>query len=356
MFLYSYAPEKIYDIENILLIDAIHENDDDKIVKLSNLMLQGALISSNYTNALGLLYNILSRMKNPTLIVNGEVNSRFLLLSLVRLEILYNVGDYLQCAELAEEILQVINPEIIDKIKPASFSTNLFVNHIIDTLRLGAFAKLQLLDDDLEDFFIKVQEKLSSELPEKGCILAIRDYLAGKPYSTGTIEECSSLSKVVFLILQEFSSLKDDYKVFAQNIYQAKLLASDIHQKELELLCDLLIGYAYAESGAYGKAEAIYNDILSNAENKAMFGILLLSRYFMAKLYVTESKTEKAMLLINDSLAMLQKHQNKAKIIFALFEKLYIDTAKSANLASSNIDSEEQKLAAFNDKLAFTKL
>jgi hypothetical protein len=47
--LYSYSPSKIYHIENLLLIDAINEGDDEKIVKLSNLMLQGALVSSNYT-------------------------------------------------------------------------------------------------------------------------------------------------------------------------------------------------------------------------------------------------------------------------------------------------------------------
>ncbi len=54
MSLYGYSPAKIYFIENMLLMDAINENDNEKIVKLSNLMLQGALISSNYTDALGL--------------------------------------------------------------------------------------------------------------------------------------------------------------------------------------------------------------------------------------------------------------------------------------------------------------
>ena len=83
MYLYSYSPEKIYFIENILLMDAINTNDTDKIVKLSNLMLQGALISSNYTDALGLLHNILTRMTEPTLITNGAVNTKFLLLSLL---------------------------------------------------------------------------------------------------------------------------------------------------------------------------------------------------------------------------------------------------------------------------------
>ncbi len=150
MSLYGYSPAKIYFIENMLLMDAINEDDDDKIVKLSNLMLQGALISSNYTDALGLLHNILSRMPNPTLMVDGAVNTKFLLLSLVHIEILYNVGDFRTCADIAEEILSVLSPEILDKVKPASFSTNLFVSHILETCRLAGFAKLLLMDENLE--------------------------------------------------------------------------------------------------------------------------------------------------------------------------------------------------------------
>ena len=81
-------------------------------------MLQGALISANYTDALTLLHNILSRMKNPTLMVYGAVNIRFLLLSLVNIEILFNIGDFKSCIDSAEEILSVITPDVIEKAKP----------------------------------------------------------------------------------------------------------------------------------------------------------------------------------------------------------------------------------------------
>ena len=57
-------------------MDAINSGDNEKIVKLSNLMLQGALISANYTDALGLLHNILSRMPQPKLIVDGTINTK----------------------------------------------------------------------------------------------------------------------------------------------------------------------------------------------------------------------------------------------------------------------------------------
>ena len=349
-YLYSYAPTKIYFIENILLTDAINENDNEKIVKLSNIMLQGALISSNYTDALGLLNNILSRMSNPTLIVDGAINTKFLLLSLVNIEILYNIGKYRECVDTATEVLSVIKIEMIDKIKPTSFSTDSFVSHIFETMRLAAFAKLYLMDNNLESFFELIKVTMDMDLPEKDCILAIRDFLAGKVYYTGVIEEYSPFSKIVFLILQEISNLqtKCDYKKFAQNIYQAKLLAEDINQSEIKYFCDLLIAYAYSKIGITVKANSIYQDVNSKAEISAMFNILIISKYFMAKL---ETEPEKIHTIITDALDTIKKHDNQAVILYALFEKLYIDTVRKYELPVNNIESDELKLEQYNEIL-----
>lgn len=249
MSLYNYSPEKIYAIENVLLIDAMNENNDEKIVKLSNLMLQGALIASNYTDALTLLHNILTRMPNPTLVVDGNINTKFLLLSLVNIEILFNIGDFAQCVDVAKDLLGILQPTVIEKIKPVSFSTNLFIGHMLETFRLAAFAKLFLMDEGLDDLFQAIKASLNTELPDKDCILAIRDFLNGQRFSPSNIESSTAFAKVIYLILQEFEQHSDDYKTFAQNIYQAKLLAADLHQIQLEMFCDLLIAYSYANIG-----------------------------------------------------------------------------------------------------------
>ena len=347
MFLYSYSPAKIYYIENILLMDAIEKGNDEKIVKLSNLMLQGALISSNYTDALGLLHNILSRMKHPTLTVDGEINVKFLLLSLVNIEILYNIGNFKQCVEVAESLLNVLSKESIEKAKPASFSINSFVSHIMDTLRLAALAKMYMLDSDIEEYFSKVQTAIGSELPEKDCINAIINFLADKPYSTDNIEGYSPYSKIIFLILQEINSLQTNYKQFAQNIYQAKLLASDINQKELELFCDLLIGYAYSKVNVEEKAEAIYEDILKTAEKDAIFNILALAKYFIAKLYLQTDCKKEAVKIIKDTLSLIREYENQDKLLFVLCKKLYIDAIES----DSDSEAEWNYIEPFKESL-----
>ncbi len=346
MSLYKYSPEKIYPIEKILLMDEINNNNNEKIVKLSNLMLQGALISSNYSEALSALQNILERCENPSLIVDGAINTKFLLLSLVNIEILFNLGDFERCIELGEELTKVIKPDIIEKIKPVNFSTNLFVSHLSETFRLVAFAKLLMLDSDLNEFFESVKNSLNAELPEKDCIIAIKDFLRGKNYTPSNIQNAQPFSKIIFLILQELSQTNKKYKIFAQNIYQAKLLAADIHQAQLEFICDLLIAYAYAKSGVPQKADAIFDDVLKKSENSAIFNINVITNYLMAKTKLENGNTEDALLIINNALGYIQKH-NKSKVFYAMFEKLYINAAEKEKLPI-DIMSEQQKLAALS--------
>ena len=344
MSLYSYSPEKIYSIENVLLMDAMKESDDEKIVKLSNLMLQGALISSNYTDAVSLMHNILTRMKNPSLVTDNKINTKFLLLSLVNIEILFNIGDFYNCIEIAEDMLKYISKDILGSITPKGFSTNLFVTHMMETFRLAAFAKIIVLNNDLDEFLEKIKNTFEEELPDKESIVCIRDFLAGKTYVPSGTENATPFSKAVLLLLEQFSEKRTDYKEFAQNCYQAKLLASDLHQSQIERFCDILIAYAYANIGIKQKAEAIYKDVIEKAEKSAIFNSLILSKYFMAKLKISNHEYEEATLLINDALSLIQKDDNQAKIFYALLEKLFIEVAENNSSLKIDISSEKQKL------------
>ena len=134
------------------------------------------------------------------------------------------------------------------------------------------------------------------------------------------------------------SSSKDDALL-------AKLLAAEINQYQLEMFCDLLIGYAYSKAGAKKKAEIIFNDVLENSQKSAIFNTTVLAKYFIAQLKVEKSEIDEALQLVNECLAQLQKYNNRSKIIYVLFEKLFIEIVKSQEMENIDVDSEEQKLA-----------
>ena len=116
------------------------------------------------------------------------------------------------------------------------------------------------------------------------------------------------------------------------------------------MFCDLLIAYAYSKIGIIPKAKAIYEDVQNVAETSAIFNILLISQYLLAKL---QDNNEKALFIINDSLALLRKQNNQSKILYALFEKAYIDVVKTMEITSIDLETEEQKLVELKTELAF---
>ena len=109
-----------------------------------------------------------------------------------------------------------------------------------------------------------------------------------------------------------------------------------------------MIAYAYSKNNVLEKSEVIYKDVLSISEKSAMFNLLALSKYLIA----LQKKDEKALLHINDVLALLRKYDNQAKILYALLEKLYIDMMKEDNINNIDLKNEELKLAELKEPLA----
>jgi uncharacterized protein YueI len=62
------------------------------------------------------------------------------------------------------------------------------------------------------------------------------------------------------------------------------------------------------------------------------------------------SDNDNQLIIVNNALEALQKSNNDNKILYALFEQLYIKIAEENNL-SINIKSEKEKLTPFKDSL-----
>ena len=142
--------------------------------------------------------------------------------------------------------------------------------------------------------------------------------------------------------------MKDDYKRFAQNIFQAKLLAEEIHQNEIKYLCDLLIAYAYSKIGITAKAEHIYNDVMAYSERSAMFNILMTSKYLFAILHA-KSAPEESLYAINDALSIIRNNDNTAALFYTMFEKLFIRVVKQHHFENIDAESEERKLDSYRE-------
>ena len=82
-----------------------------------------------------------------------------------------------------------------------------------------------------------------------------------------------------------------------------------------------------------------------------MFNLITIAKYFKALLCRDMNRAEEAMQLVNDSLAIIQRYNNQAKILYVLFEKLYIQLAEEQNLTFVDIESEEYKIANYTEKL-----
>ena len=199
------------------------------------------------------------------------------------------------------------------------------------------------MDNNIEQYFDTVKKAFKEELPEKNCILAIKDFLAGKKYVPSHTEEETPFSKIIYLLLQELSETNKDYKIFALNVYQAKLLSEDIHQTQLGYICDLLIAYAYSKIGIISKGLYICNDILEISEKSAIFNTTILANYLIAKTKIDCNENNEALTIINNVLDKIQIHNNQAKIFYAMFEKLYIETMQKCN-QPFNIITETKKL------------
>ena len=79
-----------------------------------------------------------------------------------------------------------------------------------------------------------------------------------------------------------------------------------------------------------------------------MFNILILAKYFLARL---EKEPQDSILIVSDALDIIRKHENQALILYVLFEKMYIDYASQTGVSETSLELETQKLNDYKEKL-----
>ena len=339
--LYKYTPNEVYNIAQLVLSNLEQATDDKKILNLYNKMLQGCFIGGNYSYALDLIHKILRKFTNAS--INPQDNNfdvKYFLISLVKIEVLFSIGNFKDCVEAGEEILDVLTPSLIPQLKPENLSAKQFEEVIYDAMCFVALSKLLLLQGDLKDFRAKIQTN-TGQLPKVFDMFStLEKIIKGEKalILSGDALKDDKFSKVVFSVIKAFGDENIDYNRFADNIYQAKISAKMNKLTQIELICDLLIGYSYFKLGQEDKASSIYYNILESSTKNGLKMVTYLDWYLISMLKFEQRDIEVAFGIAHNAVIQLEKDRNSGDFIFYLFRiflaKIY--TAKNNQEAAES--------------------
>ena len=342
--LYKYTPNKIHNITQIILQNLETSTDDKKVINLCNKMLQGCLIGGNYSYALELVHKILSRLKNSSLNPNDtNFNSAFFLVSLIKIEILFSIGNFKDCVISGTEIINYINSKNLQKLKPQNLSLKEFEEVIEDTSVFILLSKIILLQKDL-DKFVELYKDNMEKIPEAfGNLYLLEKVLRGEKITVNKKDLPSNdkFSKVIFNLIQAFQNSPDS-KAFADYIYKAKINAKKHKLTQFELVCDLLIGLSYFSINQSKKALSIYYNVLDISVKNGLKTVIYLAWYFISVLKFEQREIEVAFGIATNAIIQLEKDSNSSDILFLLFKIILAkifeakNDTKSANLCIEN--------------------
>ncbi len=325
--LYRYSPNEIHNIAQIILNNLEKTTEDKKIINFCNKMLQGCLISGNYSYALELVHKILMRFSNASINPDDKnFNETFFLISLIKIEILFSIGDLKTCEECGEEILNILTPEIILRLKPEHLSIKQFEKVILDSMAFVGITKIILLkrDEQIQNFIEKIQTNIGNKPEIFDLLIYLEKIIKGRACKlpSDMMVNDNKFSKIALNIIKAFCENHSDFKKFAQNIYQAKITAKIHKLSQIELICDLLIGYAYFKLKKERKSFNIYQIILDASEKNGLKMITYTTRYLIALLKFEQQDIEISYGIVNNAIIQLEKDLESGDLMLFLYRVL----------------------------------
>ncbi len=321
--LYDYVPDKTSEIAEETLKNLEATKDTDKIILLCNKMINGALGTGDYNHALELTYKVLALLPYSSLNPSDPTfNKYFFLMSLVHIQILFNVGALKDSLDIGYKVLNFVNDSTLPMLKPDYFTDEDFRALVIDSVGYAALANVLLLFGNVEQFLEIVRKDLSGVPKSYDLFVALQDLMHGRTISVEglNVDENDRFGMVVLNIINAFLLSDGDYNIFAEHIYKAKISAKITKLHQLELFADLLIGYAYMQLGSYKKAESIVYKIIKTTNSNGMTTLLYVAWFVMGELNLKQHKYDVAFGIVNNSLIQLEKNNITSEYLLMLFK------------------------------------
>ena len=321
--IYEFLPNKNSRIAEATLKRLEESNDSENVINLCNRMIQGCVDNGNYTYALELTHKILSRLPSGSIDPSSpDFNKYFFLMSLIHIEILFNIGALEDCLDVGYKVLSVVNQSNIDKLKPDNLSKEEFVKIVIDAVGFVALSNVLQLKGNVQEFLNIVKGDLPNLPPSYDIFNALQNFIRGErgTYSPVMVSELDKFSGSLFHIMEAFNKYLNDSNSFAEEIYAAKRLARYNKVHQLEYFCDLLIGYAYINLESYDKASLIIYKIIRATGDNGMSNLTYLAWYFMSEMSIRQGRYTVAYGIVNNSQIQLEKADNSNEYLTMLFK------------------------------------
>ena len=318
--LYDYIPEKTYLIADTTLRNIEKTGDTDKIIQLCNKMIMGAIASGDYNKALELIHKVLALLPassiNPA---DANFNHYYFLISLIHIQILFNIGALIDCLDVGYKVLNVINNSTLDILKPDYYTEDDFKILITDAIGFVALANVLLLTGSCCEFLKILRNELDFVPQSYDLFIILENILRGNCNSVniGHVSENDKFGSILISLINAFTGKESE---FPENIYSAKIMARDLNLHQLELFADLMIGYAYVKIQSYQKAEYIIYEIIKETSKNGMSVLLYIAWYIMSELYLRQEKYDVAFGILNNSLIQLEKNNIAGEYILMLFK------------------------------------
>ena len=320
--LYEYVPEKTQDIAELTLKNLERTTEIEKIIKLCSRMIQGAIASANYRHALTLTHKVLSLIPNASIDPDApNFNLYFFLMSLIHIEILFNLGAFEDCLEVGLRVLNVVNNNNIDRLKPEYMNDEQFKTLIKNCVAYVAISYAVQLKGNVADFLNTAYALLDFIPKTYNIFIELENLIFGRKVSLDeSMIGDDIFSGIFFNILSAFAFCKDDNHEFAEKIYQAKLYARNSHIKQIENFCDMIIAYTYINFGNYEKATDILYKIIKTAKDTGMFLLEQMCWYILSEMHLRQKKIDIAYGMLNNAIIQLERSGKVSDYIMMLFK------------------------------------
>lgn len=318
--LYDYIPEKTSEIAEATLRNIEKTGDTDKIIQLCNKMIMGALGVGDYNHALELTHKVLALLPPSSINPNdANFNHYFFLISLIHIQILFNIGALVDCLDVGYKVLNMVNNSTIEILKPDYYPLEDFKTLVVDSAGFVALANVLLMTGGVREFLNILKQELDCIPQSYDLFAGLEDLMRGTEISVQVNEVAQNdrFGGVLINLINAFAGIDGQY---TEHIYRAKVVAKENRLHQLELFADLLIGHAYVQAQSFRKAESIIYKIIKETNQNGMTNLLYTAWYIMSELHLKQHKYDVAFGILNNSLIQLEKSNTTSEYLLLLFK------------------------------------